>query len=64
LKEGYRLRVFENRMLRRIFGPQRNEVTGVWRRLHNKELFAVYSSPNIIRVINSRRLRWGGQCPF
>ena len=54
------LRVFENRVLRRIFGPKRDEVTGEWRRLHNEELYAVYSSPNIIRVIKSRRLRWAG----
>jgi hypothetical protein len=60
LREECRLRVFENRVLRRIFGPKRDEVTGEWRRLHNKELYAVYSSPNIIRVIKSRRLRWAG----
>jgi hypothetical protein len=47
-------------VLRRIFGPERNEVTGEWKRLHNKELYALYSSPNIIRVINARRLRWAG----
>jgi hypothetical protein len=47
-------------VLRRIFGPKRDEVTGEWRRLHNKELYAVYSSPDIIRVIKSRRLRWAG----
>jgi hypothetical protein len=45
-------------VLRRIFGPKRDEVTGEWRRLHNKELYALYSSPNIIRLIKSRRLRW------
>jgi hypothetical protein len=60
LREECRLRVFENRVLRRIFGPKRDEVTGEWRRLHNKELHALYSSPNIIRVIKSRRLRWAG----
>jgi hypothetical protein len=49
---------FENRVLRRIFGPKRDEVTGEWRRLHNKELYALYSSPNIIRVFKSRRLKW------
>ena len=54
------LRVFENRVLRRIFGPKKDEVTGEWRRLHNKELYAVYSATNIIRVIRSRRLRWAG----
>jgi hypothetical protein len=59
-KEG-RLRIFENRVLRRIFGLERDEVTGEWRRLHNKELYAVYSSPNIIRVIKSRRLSWSGE---
>jgi hypothetical protein len=47
-------------VLRRIFGPKRDEVIGKWRRLHNKELYALYSSPNIIRVIKSRRLRWAG----
>jgi hypothetical protein len=55
-----RLSVSENKVLRRIFGPKRDEVTGEWRRLHNKELYAVYSSPNIIRVMKSRRLRWAG----
>jgi hypothetical protein len=52
--------VFENRMLRRIFGPKRDEVTGEWRKLHNEELNDLYSSPNIIRVIKSRRMRWAG----
>jgi hypothetical protein len=47
-------------VLRRIFGPKRDEVTGEWRRLHNEELYALYSSPNIFRVIKSRRLRWAG----
>jgi hypothetical protein len=60
LREECRLRVFENRVLRRIFGPKRDEVTGEWRRLHNKEFYALYSSPNIIRVIKPRRLRWAG----
>jgi hypothetical protein len=55
-----RLRVFENMVLRRIFGPKRDEVTGEWRRLHNEELYALYSSPTIIRVIKSRRLKWVG----
>jgi hypothetical protein len=54
------LRVFENKVLRWIFGPKMNEVTGEWRRLHNKELYALYSSPNIIWVIKSRKLRWTG----
>jgi hypothetical protein len=52
--------VFENRVLRRIFGPKRDEATGEWRRLHNEELVDLYSSPNIIRVIKSRRMRWAG----
>jgi hypothetical protein len=59
LREECRLRVFENRVLRRIFGPKRDEVTGEWRRLQNKDLYALYL-PNIIRVIKSRRLRWAG----
>jgi hypothetical protein len=60
LKEERRLRVFENRVLRRIFGPKRDEVTGEWRKLHNEELNRLYSLPNIVRVIKSRRLRWAG----
>jgi hypothetical protein len=60
LREERKLRVFENKVLRRIFGPKRDEVTGEWRRLHNKELYALYSSLNIIRVIKSRRPRWAG----
>jgi hypothetical protein len=52
--------VFENRMLRRIFGPKRDEVTGEWRKLHNEELHDLYSSPSIIRIIKSRRMRWAG----
>jgi hypothetical protein len=59
-REEYRLRVFENRVLRRIFGPKRDEVTGEWRNLHNEELHILYSSPNVIRQINSRRMRWAG----
>jgi hypothetical protein len=60
LREEHRLRVFERRVLRRIFGPKRDEVTGDWRRLHNKELNGRYSSPNIVRVMKSRRVRWAG----
>jgi hypothetical protein len=52
--------VFENRVLRRIFGPKKNEVTGEWRKLHNVELRDLYSSPSIIRIIKSRRMRWAG----
>jgi hypothetical protein len=61
LREEQRLRVFENRVLRNIFGPKRDEATGDWRRLHNEERNDLYSSPNIIRVIRSRRMRWVGQ---
>jgi hypothetical protein len=60
LREEHRLRVFENRVLRRIFGPNRDEVTGEWRRLHNEELHNLYSSPDIIRQVKSRRIRWAG----
>jgi hypothetical protein len=60
LREEYRLRVFENKVLRRIFGPKRDEVTGGWRKLHNEELRDLYSSPSIIRIIKSRRVRWAG----
>jgi hypothetical protein len=60
LREGYRLRVFENRVLRKIFGPKRDEVTGKWRKLHNEELHNLYSSPDIIRQVKSRRMRWAG----
>jgi hypothetical protein len=60
LREECRLRVFVNKVLRRIFGSKRDEETGEWRRLHNKELYALYSSPYIIQVMKSRRLRWAG----
>jgi hypothetical protein len=59
-EEEQRLRVFENRMLRRIFGPKKDKVTGEWRRLHNQELNDLYSSPNCIRVTKSRRMKWVG----
>jgi hypothetical protein len=60
LREEHRLRVFENRVLRRIFGPKRDEVTGEWRKLHNEELRDLYSSPSIIRIIKTGRMRWAG----
>jgi hypothetical protein len=60
LKEEHRLRVFKNRVLKRIFGPKRDEVTGEWRKLHNQELHLLYSSPNIIKQIKSRGMRWAG----
>jgi hypothetical protein len=60
LREEHRLRVFENKVLRRIFGPKRNEVKRGWRKLHNEELCHLYSSPSIIRIIKSRRMRWKG----
>ena len=60
LREERRLRVFENRVLRRVFGPKRDEVTGEWRKLHNEELSGGYSLPNIVRVVKSRRMRWAG----
>jgi hypothetical protein len=60
LREEHRLRVFENRVLRRIFGPKRDEVTGGGRKLHNEELQGLYSSPSIVRVIKARRMRWAG----
>jgi len=64
LREDRKLRVFENRVLRRIFGPRRDEVMGEWRRLHNEELNDLYSSPNIVRVIKSRRMRWAGHVAY
>jgi hypothetical protein len=60
LREEHRLRVFENRVLRRIFGPTRDEVTGGWRKPHNEELHGLYSLPSIVRVIKARRMRWAG----
>jgi hypothetical protein len=60
VREEHKLRVLENRVLRRIFGPKRDEVTGGWRMLHNEELHNLYSSPSIIRIIKSRRMMWAG----
>ena len=60
MSEEHRLRVFENNVLRKIFGSKRDVITGQWRKLHNTELHALYSSPNIIRNPKSRRLRWAG----
>ena len=60
LREERKLRVFENMLLRRIFGPRRDEVTGEWRRLHNEKLNDLYSSTNIVRVIKSGRMKWAG----
>jgi hypothetical protein len=60
LTEGYRLRVFEKRALRGIFGPKRDEVTGVWRKLHSVELHNLHSWPSIIRMVKSKMMRWAG----
>jgi hypothetical protein len=60
MREEHRLRVFEKRVFRRVFGPRRDEVTGEWRKLHNEELSDLYSLPNILRVVKSRRMRWVG----
>jgi hypothetical protein len=60
LREEHRLRVFENRVLRRIFGSKRDEVTGERRKLHNEELHDLYSLPSVIRIIKSRRMSWAG----
>jgi hypothetical protein len=60
VREEHKLRVFKNRVLRRMFGPKRDGVTGGWRKLHNEELHDLYSSPSMIRIIKSRRMRWAG----
>ena len=60
LRQEHKLRVFENRALRRIFGPKRVEVLGEWRKVHDDEFNDLYYSPNIVRVIQSRRMRWAG----
>jgi hypothetical protein len=60
LRKERRLRVFENRVLRRVFGPKRDEVTEEWRKLHNEELNDLYTLSNIVRVVKSRRMRWAG----
>jgi hypothetical protein len=60
LREEHRLKVFENRVLRRVFGPKRDNATGEWRKLHNEEMNDLYSLPNIVRVVKSRRMRWAG----
>jgi hypothetical protein len=60
LREEFRLRAFEKRVFRRIFAPKRDEVTGVWRKLHSEKLNDLYSSPSIVQVIKSRRMRWTG----
>src|SRR5215469_7563395 len=60
LREEHSLRVFENRVLSRVFGPRRDGVKGEWRKLHNEELNDLYSSPNILRVMKLRRTRWAG----
>ena len=60
LREERRLRVFENRVLMRVFGPKRDEVTGEWRKLHNEQLRGLYSLPNIVQAVKSRRMRWAG----
>jgi hypothetical protein len=60
LRKEHRLRVFKDKLLRKIFGPKRDGVSGEWRKLHNEELYVLYSSSSIIRIIKSRRMRWAG----
>jgi hypothetical protein len=60
VREEHKLRVFENRVLRRVFGPKRDRVMGRWKKLYNEELHNLYSSPSIIRIVKSRRMRWAG----
>ena len=64
LREKRRLRVFQNRVLRRVFGPKRDEVTGEWRKLHCEELSDLHSLPTIVRVVKSRRMRWAGHVAY
>jgi hypothetical protein len=64
LREERKLRVFENRVSRRVFAAKMDEVTGEWRKLHNEELSDLYSLPNIVRVVKSREMRWAGQVAF
>ena len=64
LREERRPRVFENKVLRTVFGAKREEVTGEWRKLHNEELSDLYSLPNIVRVVKSRRMRWAGHVAY
>jgi hypothetical protein len=60
IKGGIQMRVFESRVLRRVFGPKRDEVAGGWREMHNEDLHNSYSSPSIIRIMKSRRMKWAG----
>jgi hypothetical protein len=60
LREDHRVRAFQDKVLRRIFGPKRDEVAGDWKKLHNEELHNLYTSSSIITMINSRRMRWAG----